>query len=74
MEDIMDAITSTFSGFMPEMLVPALKDETGGVIILLFLGFCQLIAVGQFLPAKLLVTKMIKGMLVETTTAKVKKL
>jgi len=69
----MDAITSIFSGFIPEVLTPALKDENGGVIILLFLGFCQLIAVGQILPAKLLVTKVIRGFLVETTTVKVNK-
>ena len=57
----MDAITTVFSGYIPTFLTPTLIDENSGILILLFLGFCQVIAVAQILPAKVLITRMLKN-------------
>lgn len=38
-----------------------LREDTSGIFVWVFLGFCALIVVAQVIPAVLLMTGMVKG-------------
>ena len=67
MEDVMRALITTIVGTLAPVTVMAAKDahgmaeDTSGIFVWVFLGFCALIVVAQVIPAVLMATGMIKG-------------
>ena len=43
------------------MAANGLSEDTSGIFVWVFLGFCALIVVAQVIPAVLLMTGMVKG-------------
>ncbi len=61
----MDAITMFLNGYVPPALTPALRDESSGILILLYLVLCQLIVLGYMLPAKEVIIRFLKDSIAE---------
>ena len=47
------------------------REDTSGILVWVFLGFCALIVVAQVIPALLLMTGMVKGLVTVVKDKKV---
>jgi hypothetical protein len=70
MEDVMKAnrilagtMTWLLAAATPVLAAGAVREDHSGLVVWVFLGFCALIVVAQLLPAVLMLTGMIKGVL-----------
>ena len=61
----MRALITTIVGILAPVTVFAasgLSEDNSGIFVWVFLGFCALIVVAQIIPAVLLMTGMVKGL------------
>jgi hypothetical protein len=67
-EDVMKALTTIMGVIAPATAFAAsgAGEEGSGVFIWIFLGFFAVIVVGQLIPAVMLVTGLVKGLLAKT--------
>lgn len=56
-------ITTIVGTLLPATVMAAngMSEDTSGIFVWVFLGFCALIVVAQVVPAVLLMTGMVKG-------------
>jgi hypothetical protein len=60
----MRALITTIVGTLAPvtaMAASGVREDTSGIFVWVFLGFCALIVVAQVIPAILLMTGMVKG-------------
>lgn len=62
----MRALITTIAGTLAPVTAFAaasgLREDSSGIFVWVFLGFCALIVVAQVIPALLLLTGMVKGL------------
>jgi hypothetical protein len=71
----MRALITTIAGTLAPVTVFAaangLSEDNSGIFVWVFLGFCALIVVAQVIPAILLMTGMVKGVVAAVKDEKV---
>ena len=62
-EDVMRTLATIMATLAPATAMAAngIGEDTSGIFVWVFLGFCALIVVAQIVPAVLLMTGMVKG-------------
>jgi hypothetical protein len=62
-EDVMRALITLMGSLAPVTAWAAsgAREDTSGIFVWVFLGFCALIVVAQVVPALLMMTGMVKG-------------
>ena len=62
-EDVMRTLATIMATLAPATAMAAngIGEDTSGIFVWVFLGFCALIIVAQIVPAVLLMTGMVKG-------------
>ncbi|MDD2897361.1 MAG: hypothetical protein PHI31_01480 [Desulfuromonadaceae bacterium] len=70
----MRALITTIAGTLAPVTAFAasgLREDNSGIFVWIFLGFCALIVVAQIVPALLLMTGMVKGVVAAVKEEKV---
>jgi hypothetical protein len=60
MRSLITTIAATLAP-VTAMAASGVREDTSGIFVWVFLGFCALIVVAQVIPAILLLTGMVKG-------------
>jgi hypothetical protein len=70
MEDVMKALATVMGIIAPVTAFAAsgASDEGSGLFVWIFLGFFAVIVVGQLIPAVMLITGLVKGILAKSET------
>lgn len=69
------ALTWLLASATPVLAAEAVREDHSGILVWAFLGFCAVIVIAQLLPAVLLLTGMVKGLVAprESATEKASK-